>query len=187
MKNSLTQWAQAGDPIAMFKLAEILLSEGNVDAAKKFLSQSAEKNYRFAAIKLAEIFDAEKNIPQAVKFYKKAAELKDTAALDRLVELYEQSRQSIQTNEVTNSGLQATAANANCSPAFKAGDEETLDFVLKIIDGRYNDIYSSKDWFSRTIYFGSRRNEEYTPRYADALERRRIKNKILKLRANTEA
>lgn len=156
MKKSLTQWAQAGDPIAMFKLAEILLSEGNVDAAKKFLAQSAEKNYRFAAVKLAEIFDAEKNIPQAVKFYKLAAELKDTTALDRLVEL--------------------------CSE-----DEETLDFVLKIIDGRYNDIYSSKDWFSRTIFFGSRRNEEYTPRYADALERRRIKNKILKLRANTEA
>lgn len=153
MKNSVTQWAQAGDPNAMIKLAEIFIAEGNLDAAKNFLVQAAEKNYRPAAKMLAEIFDAEKNFTDAVKFYMKAAELQDVAAMERLIEL---------------------------CPA----DEKILDAVLKIIDGQYNDIYSTEKFVQRCFAFGSGRNEEYTHQYQFAIERRRIRNKILKLKSD---
>ena len=60
-----------------------------------------------------------------------------------------------------------------------ADDEDTLDFVLENIDKHYNDIYSVNS-MGRMMSFGSMRNEEYTPGYAAAVERRRIRNKILK-------
>ena len=152
MKNSITQWAQAGDPNAMIKLAEIYIAEGDLDAAKKFLAQAAEKNYRPAAKMLAKILDDEKNFPDAVKFYMKAAESNDVAAMERLIEL---------------------------CPA----DEKILDAVLKIIDGQFNDIYSTEKFVQRCFAFGSGRNEEYTHQYQQAIERRRIRNKIQQLKA----
>lgn len=55
-----------------------------------------------------------------------------------------------------------------------AGDEKILDFVLKNIDKHHNNIYFS---------YHIRDAAEYTSRYADAVERRRIRNKILQLKA----
>ena len=161
MKDSLTQraqideWARAGDPSAMLKLAELYLSEGKTDEAKNFLKQSAEKNFRPAVMTLAKLFDEEKNLPQAVNFYKQAAELKDVAAMERLVEL--------------------------CP-----SDEKILNFVLEIIDKQYNEIYFMGNIIGQTMVFGSGRLSEYLPGQAKAIERRRIKNKILKLKAAKE-
>lgn len=87
MRESIKQWAAAGDPNAMIKLAEIYLEEGKIDEAKNFLERAAEKNYRPAAMKLAKIFHAEDNLPQAVTFYKKAVELGDVEAMDTLIKL----------------------------------------------------------------------------------------------------
>lgn len=66
-----------------------------------------------------------------------------------------------------------------------ADDKEALDFVLKYIDEHFNDIYDTNatNATARVFSFGSMRNEEYTPQYGKAVERRRISNKILKLKA----
>ncbi len=151
MTESIKQWAQAGDPSAKFRLAEILLTEGNVAEAKELLAQAAEKNYLPAASKLAEIFQGEDNLPQAVKFYKQVALRGDVEAMESLVEL-------------------------------RPADKEILDFVLEIIDKKYNDIYTSTNMMAQMMTFGSSRIGEYLPGQARAIERRRIRNKILKLK-----
>ena len=92
MKDSITQWAQAGDPNAMIQLAEIFLSEGKIDESKKFFKQAAEKNYRPAAKKLAEIFYGENNLPEAINFYKEAAKLGDKKSACEVVKHYAQGR-----------------------------------------------------------------------------------------------
>ena len=151
MRTLIKQWAEAGDPNAMIKLAELNLEEGNAAEAKKLLSQATAKNYRPAAIKLARIFHKEGDLPQAIHFYEIATEQGDVEAMDTLVKI--------------------------C-----ADDEKILDFVLENIDKHYNNIYST-DSMERMMTFGSMRIEEYTPGYAAAVERRRIRNKILKLKA----
>ncbi len=143
MKDLIEQWAKAGDPNAMIRLATIRTEEGRLDDAKKLLAQAAEKNYRPAASKLARILHDEGNLPEAVTFYKKAVELDDVEAMDVLVE--------------------------TC-----AGDEEILNFVLENIDKHRNNIYFS---------YHIRDAADFTSRYADAVERRRIRNKILQLKA----
>ena len=121
MRKLIEQWATAGDPNAMIKLATIYLEEGNLS--------------------------------EAVTFYKKATELDDVEAMDALVEI--------------------------C-----AGDEEILDFVLKNIEKHYNDI-SNLDDLRHMLYLGAHIIDaaNYTLSYAEAIERRRIRNKILQLKA----
>ena len=150
MKDSITQWAQAGDPNAMIQLAEIFLTEGKIDAAKKFFKQAAEKNYRPAAKRLAEIFHGEDNLSESINFYKEAAKRGDVEAMDKLVDL--------------------------CPD-----DEEILNLVLEVIDKKYNEIYTGH---LGILPFGSTRMSECTPAQLEAIERRRIRNKILKLKAN---
>ncbi|MBR0060006.1 MAG: hypothetical protein IJP68_00855 [Selenomonadaceae bacterium] len=151
MIESIKEWAQAGDPSAMFRLSEIYLAEGNVAEAKELLAQAAEQNYLPAASKLAEIFQGEDNLPQAVKFFKQAALRGDVEAMESLVDLCPR-------------------------------DKEILDFVLEIIDKQYNDIYATENMFAQMMTFGSSRIGEYLPGQARAIERRRIKNKILRLK-----
>lgn len=153
MRKLIEQWASAGDPNAMIKLATIYLAEGKSDDAKKFLVRAAEKNYCPAAVKLAKIFHEEGNLSEAVTFYKKATELGDVEAMDALVEI--------------------------C-----ADDEEILDFVLKNIEKHYNDI-SNLDDLRHMLYLGAHIIDaaNYTSSYAEAIERRRIRNKILQLKA----
>ena len=140
MNDLIEQWAAAGDPNAMIKLATIYTEEGRLDDAKKLL---ARENYRPAASKLARILHDEGNLPEAVTFYKKATELGDVEAMDVLVE--------------------------TC-----AGDEEILNFVLENIDKHHNNIYFS---------YHIRDAADYTSEYDNAVERRRIRNKILQLKA----
>lgn len=149
MRELIEQWAQAGDPNAMIKLAELCIKEDRLDEAKKLLAQAAEKNYRPAVIRLAQILRAEDKLPEAVTFYKKAVELGDVKAMDTLIDLY-------------------------------PNDNELLDFVLENINKRYDDIYVTS---AGRFAFGSLRAEEYTPQYGEAVERRRIRNKILQLKA----
>lgn len=153
MRKLIEQWASAGDPNAMIKLATIYLEEGKSDDAKKILAQAAEKNYCPAAVKLAKIFHEEGNLSEAVTFYKKATELDDVEAMDALVEI--------------------------C-----ADDEEILDFVLKNIEKHYNDISNLED-LRHMLYLGAHIIDaaNYTLSYAEAIERRRIRNKILQLKA----
>ena len=147
----IKEWAQAGDPSAMFRLAEIYLAEGNVEEAKELFAQSAEQNYLPAASKLAKVFQVEDNLPQAVKFYKQAALRGEVEAMESLVDL--------------------------CH-----ADKEILNFVLEVIDKKYNDIYATENMFAQMMTFGSSRIGEYLPGQERAIERRKIKNKILKLK-----
>lgn len=150
MRELIEQWAAAGDPNAMIKLAELCIKEDRLDEAKKLLAQAAEKNYRPAAINLARILHEEDNLPEAVTFYKKAVELGDVKAMNALIDLF-------------------------------PNDNELLDFVLENLNKRYDNIYTMAG--GRVFSFGSMRLEEYTPQYGEAVERRRIRNKILKLKA----
>ncbi|MBR2774937.1 MAG: sel1 repeat family protein [Selenomonadaceae bacterium] len=149
MRELIEQWASAGDPNAMIKLAELCIKEDRLDEAKKLLAQAADKNYRPAAINLARILHDEGNLPEAVTFYKKAVELGDVKAMNVLIDLF-------------------------------PNDNETLDFVLENINKRYDNIYITS---AGRFAFGSMRVEEYTPQYGEAVERRRIRNKILQLKA----
>lgn len=150
MKNSIKTWAQAGDPNAMTQLAEIYLTEGEIEEAKKYLTQATEKNYLPAAKRLADIFYGEGNVPEAITYYKKVVARADIEAMEKLVEL--------------------------CP-----FDEETLSYVLEIIDGQCNEIYFQSNSLKQIMLFGTTRMAEYMPGQAMAIERRRIKNKILKL------
>ena len=59
-------------------------------------------------------------------------------------------------------------------------DNELLDFVLENVNKIYDNIYITN---AGRFAFGSLRVEEYTPQYGEAVERRRIRNKILQLKA----
>ena len=149
MKNSIKEWAQSGDPNAMTQLAEIYLTEGEIEEAKKYLTQATEKNYLLAAKRLADIFYDEGNVPEAITYYKKAAARADIEAMEKLVEL--------------------------CP-----FDKEIMSYVLEIIDVQCNEIYFQSNSLKQIMLFGTTRMEEYMPGQAMAIERRRIKNKILK-------
>ena len=159
MKNFLTEQADTGDIDAMYKLGELLLSEDEMQA-KKYIVKAAEKNYLPALILSAKISQEERNFAKALEFYQKAAELGDVKSMEEIVNMCEAGK------------------------GVKENDSEILDEVLKIIEKNYNDIYSTTDFFGRTFYLGSRRNEEYTPQYSQAIERRRIANRIRKLKLN---
>lgn len=159
MKNFLTEQANKGDIDAMYKLGELLLSEDEMQA-KKYIVKAAEKNYLPALILSAKISQEERNFAKALEFYQKAAELGDVKSMEEIVNMCE------------------------VGEGVKENDSEILDEVLKIIEKNYNNIYSTTDFFGRTFYLGSRRNEEYTPQYAQAIERRRIANRIRKLKLN---
>ena len=157
MKKFLKEQADKGDMDAMYKLGKLLLSENEVQA-KKYIVKAAEKNYLPALIMSAEICREEKNFTKTVEFYKKAAELGDVKSMEEIVNMCE------------------------AGEGVEKNDSATLEEVLKIIEKNYNDIYSTTDILGRTFYLGSRRNEEYTPQYAKAIERRRIANRIRKLK-----
>lgn len=155
MKEKLKTWVTAGDPDAMYKLAEILTAEGDTVSARDWLVKSAENYHLPAILKLAEIYRTEKNFEQALKFYQMAVQRDDVTAMEKILEMYE-------SGEITNS--------------------EILNLVLeKINQNHYTDIYTRHNPFVTMTLFAVIRGTEYTLNYQDARERRRIANKIRKL------
>ena len=67
-------------------------------------------------------------------------------------------------------------------------DADTLNFVLKIIDGIYNEIYliDRSHILMRTLIFDTHRHNECTMRYLEAIERRRIASRIRKILSTAE-
>jgi len=67
-------------------------------------------------------------------------------------------------------------------------DTDTLNFVLKIIDGIYNEIYliDRSHILMRTLIFDTHRHNECTMRYLEAIERRRIASRIRKTLSTAE-
>ena len=129
-----------------------------------------------AQIRLAEFYLTEGNLDEAKKFFEAAAEKNYRPAAKRLAEIFHEDKYYKQA--VEQGDEEAIDALIELYPT----DKEILDFVLKNIDKHYNDIYDTRDILRRMMSLGSRRNEEYTPQYGRAIERRRIRNKILKLK-----
>lgn len=163
--DKLTKWAQAGDGHAMYKLAVMERDENNFPQYEHWLEKSAEAKH-FDAMKEFAKFKRDKgDYATALALYKELAkDLFDVESMEIIVDMCEQS-QGVPEN-----------------------DADTLNFVLKIIDGMYNEIYliDRGHILMRTLMFDTRRHNECTMRYLEAIERRRIASRIRKTLSTTE-
>lgn len=150
----LIQWAQAGDGDCMYKLAKVCQSKGDLPKYVEWLTKSAETKNFDAMKEYAELIsDTERE--KALTIYKELAEtFCDEESMERIVNL-------------------------------TTDDKDTLNFVLNLINKCYNEIYliDSGNIFARTMVFRTRRHNECTWEYLQAVERRRIAARIRKLLA----
>ena len=166
MIDKLTKWAQAGDGHAMYKLAVILRDEKNFPQYEYWLKKSAEAKHFDAMKEFAKLLRDKAEYAEALALYKELAkDLFDVESMEIIVDMCAQS-QGVPEN-----------------------DSDTLNFVLKIIDGMYNEIYliDRGHILMRTFMFDTRRHNECTMRYLEAIERRRIAARIRKILSTEEA
>ena len=166
MIDKLTKWAQAGDGHAMYKLAVILRDEKNFPQYEYWLKKSAEAKHFDAMKEFAKLLRDKADYAAALEIYKELAKyLSDVESMEIIVDMCAQS-QGVPEN-----------------------DSDTLNFVLKIIDGMYNEIYliDRGNILMRTLMFDTRRHNECTMRYLEAIERRRIAARIRKILSTAEA
>ncbi len=165
MIDKLTKWANSGDEHAMYKLALILRDEGNLPQYEQWLKKSADAKHFDAMKEYAELLRDKSEFAAALEIYKELAEtVKDTESMENIVDMCEQS-QGVPKN-----------------------DGDTLNFVLEVIDGMYNEIYliDRGNILLRTINLDTRRHNECTMRYLEAVERRRIAARIRKIISTEE-
>ena len=158
MKEKLTQWAQAGDGDCAYKLARIYRDEGDFQSYVEWLEKSAETKNFDAMKEYAEHLRKGADYEKAIAIYKELAEtFCDEESMERVVNLYEQGQ---------------------C-------DKDTLNFILELINKCYNEIYliDRGNIFARTLVFQTRRHNECTWEYLQAVERRRIAARIRRLLA----
>ena len=154
-KDLLIKWAQAGDGDCMYKLATVYRAEGNRQNYIEWLSKSAETKNFDAMKEYADLLRGTGNYEKALVIYKELAEtFLDEESMEKIVDM---------------------AAN----------DKDTLNFVLNLIDKTYNEIYliDRGNIFARTLVFRTRRHNECTWEYLQAVERRKIAARIRKLLA----
>lgn len=162
MKDKLIQWATAGDGDCMYKLATIYRAEGNQQNYIEWLTKSAETKNFDAMKEYAELLRGAENYEEAFAIYKELSEtFFDEDSMEKIVDMCEQS-QGIPKN-----------------------DKDTLNFILNLINKTYNEIYliDRGNIFARTLVFQTRRHNECTWEYLQAIERRRIAARIRKLLA----
>ena len=155
MKNNLIQWAQAGDGDCMYKLAKIYRDAGDLRQHETWLAKSAETKNFDAMKEYADLLCGTGNYEKALVIYKELAEtFLDEESMEKIVDM---------------------AAN----------DKDTLNFVLNLINKTYNEIYliDRGNIFARTLVFRTRRHNECTWEYLQAVERRKIAARIRKLLA----
>lgn len=158
MKEKLLKWAQAGDGDCAYKLAMIYQEEGDTQRYRDFLKEAAESKYFDAEKEYAALLAQEEKYEEALVLYKELAEtFRDEESMEKIVDMCESS----QVKEA----------------------KETLKFILSLIEKCYNDIYYIKniDFLARTWTFQTRRHDECTREYLQAVERRRIAARIRKL------
>ena len=154
MKDKLIQWATAGDGDCMYKLAIIYQAEGNQQNYIEWLEKSAETK-NFDAMKEYADLISDTDREKVLAIYKELAEtFLDEESMEKIVDM---------------------ATN----------DKDTLNFVLNLINKTYNEIYliDRGNIFARTLVFQTRRHNECTWEYLQAIERRRIAARIRKLLA----
>lgn len=162
MKEQLTQWAQAGDGDCAYKLATIYRAEGDLKSYVEWLEKSAATKNFDGMKEFAEHLRAGSDYEKALEIYKELAEtFCDEESMEKIVDMCVQS--------------QGVSKN----------DKNTLNFVLGLIDKTYNEIYliDRGNIIARTLTFQTRRHNECTWEYLQAIERRRIAARIRKLLA----
>lgn len=162
MKDKLIQWATAGDGDCMYKLATIYRAEENQQNYIEWLTKSAETKNFDAMKEYAELLRGAENYEEAFAIYKELSEtFLDEDSMEKIVDMCEQS-QGVPKN-----------------------DKDTLNFILNLINKTYNEIYliDRGNIFARTLVFQTRRHNECTWEYLQAIERRRIAARIRKLLA----
>ena len=155
MKDKLIKWANAGDADSMYKLGEIYLSEQEPTKAAEYFEKSADTGYTNAMMKIAKMYrcgeGVEKDTDKAIDYYKKAASI--ASEIEALEALTE-----------------------------LCDDEETLNFVESVAQKGYNETYKiNHDILNRIMALGTRRHNECTYQYLQAIERRRIIAKARKM------
>ena len=162
MKNKLIQWATAGDGDCMYKLATIYRAEENQQSYVEWLAKSAATKNFDAMKEYADLLRGAENYEEALAIYKELAEtFLDEESMERVVDMCAQN-QGVPKN-----------------------DKDTLNFILNLIDKTYNEIYliDRGNIFARTLVFQTRRHNECTWEYLQAVERRRIAARVRKLLA----
>lgn len=165
MKKNLLKWAKAGDDDCMYKLAKIYQVEKNFDKYFEWLKKSAETKNFDAMREFAEILrngdEKVRNYEKSISLYKELAKtFCDEKSMENLVEMCEQG-QGVEKN-----------------------DKDLLNYILEIISKTYNEIYYIKNInFARVYAFSTRRHNECTIEYLQAVERRRIAAHIRKILA----
>lgn len=165
MKERLIQWAQAGDGDCAYKLATIYRTKGDLKSYVEWLEKSvATKN--FDAMKeyadLLRSGELVRDCEKALAIYKELAEtFLDEESMENIVSMCEFG--------------QGVARN----------DKDMLNFVLELINKTYNEIYQINrgNIIARTMVFQTRRHNECTMEYLQAVERRRIAARIRKILA----
>ena len=153
MKDKLIQWATAGDGDCMYKLAKLYQAEGNQQDYIKWLAKSAETKNFDAMKEYAEHLRESAEYEKALAIYKELAEtFCDEESMERIVDM-------------------------------AADDKDTINFVLELINKCYNEIYliDRGNIFARTLVFQTRRHNECTWEYLQAIERRRIAARIRRI------
>ena len=166
MKDKLKKWAKCGDGDCMYKLAKIYQVEKNFEKYFEWLKKSAATKNFDAMKEFAEILrngdEKIRNYEKSISLYKELAEkFRDEESMEKIVDMCEQ-------------GL-----------GVEKNDKNLLNFILEIINEMYNDIYYIKNinFFARTITFQTRRHNECTMEYLQAVERRRIAARVRKILA----
>ena len=134
-----------------------------------------------AMIKLAELCIKEDRLDEAKKLLAQAAEKNYRPAAINLARILHDEGNLPEAVTFYKKAVELGDVKAmNVLIDLFPNDNETLDFVLENLNKRYDNIYiTSVGRFA----FGSMRLEEYTPQYGEAVERRKIRNKILQLKA----
>ena len=162
MKDKLIQWATAGDGDCMYKLATIYKAEGDQQNYIEWLAKSADTKNFDAMKEYADLLRGAENYEEALAIYKELAEtFLDEESMEKIVDMCAQS-QGVPKN-----------------------DKDTLNFILNLINKTYNEIYliDRGNIFARTMIFQTRRHNECTWEYLQAVERRRIAARVRKLLA----
>ena len=166
MKDKLKKWAKCGDGDCMYKLAKIYQVEKNFEKYFEWLKKSAATKNFDAMKEFAEILqngdEKIRNYEKSISLYKELAEkFRDEESMEKIVYMCEQ-------------GL-----------GVEKNDKNLLNFILEIINEMYNDIYYIKNinFLARTITFQTRRHNECTMEYLQAVEHRRIAARVRKILA----
>lgn len=152
----LETWAQAGDGDCAYKLAVIYRTEGDLQSCVEWMEKSAATKNFDAMKDYAEHLRENGNNEKAVAIYKELAQtFNDEESMENIVDMFELGQ---------------------C-------DKDTLNFILELINKKFNEIYQMNN-FARVFALQTLRHNELTMETLQAIERRRIAARIRKILAD---